>query len=179
MNPPVYDIHDFAPRSVGSPSNVRSIDLTQRLEQLISMDGTTYRPDSALLRTEIIFRDAMHFDTSMGNGFANLLGYSDGRENFARALVAVREIGVSRQYELLLQAKKIVESHGLVFPEPVPENWKDGYDIDYDLKMIIDKETSRLSEQYWETFGSDEHDIHHALLRYMNCHASELEIRTQ
>jgi hypothetical protein len=66
----------------------------------------------------------------------------------------------------------------LAFPEPPPSSWgNEDCGIDPDLMNCIQKETSLLDEQYWSTFGDNEHDIYLALLRYMERNASELEVR--
>ena len=166
----------FSPEKTSSSEGNRPIDIAQKLLSLIE-SGSPYRSDKDLLHPEVVFRDVMHFETSMGNGFATLLNYSDGMETFTRALLALPEVSAPKQCGLLFLARDIAIKQGIVFPESIPADWEEGGEVDYDLTQEIDKETSALDTAYWSTFGDAEHDIYRACLSYMQDNESILRRR--
>jgi hypothetical protein len=91
-----------------------------------------YRPDSVLAAPELVVRDILRFDVSMGNGFAASLGYSGGFQIFFRALQAARVIGHKRALALLEAVRDVMTKHGAREPSRFPDDLYEPCDVDWD-----------------------------------------------
>ena len=182
---PVYNIADYFPDKIDAIAGQSALGLVVKLQGKIC--GGFYevppfhrRPDSVLLPPEIAVNDFVAFDSTMGNGFGVQLGYCGGPELFARGLRAAKTIGAVGHVEVMEEAKRIMERHGLVFPEPLPEFWwHPNEGLGWALHDLIRADTNDLDKRYFELnpHYRKTKDVYLTLLEYVHSRRVELDCR--
>lgn len=134
-----------------------TFDIIQSLASVSEFDSEHQPiPWSSLLPPEAVCRAYLHFDGLMGNGFASLLEYGGGPEIFIRGHYALESVGAAALLKVTRAAKLIMETHGISFPEDVPQDWWDQEDgIDFDQYPEMDSELEELDSSYWRVGSKD------------------------
>lgn len=171
MEPPVYDVSDYLPDKVNAASGRSSIKVAHDLWSHLRTDS------SVLLPPEKTVRDFCWFDSAVQNGFTVLLGRCSGPEIFARGLNAARAIKAFEHTRIMEEAKAVMEHHGLIFPDPLPEPWWDPMDgISWEMEQAIATDLDDLDTRYdrvYEIAG----DVYMKLLQYVYDHRDALACR--
>lgn len=131
-------------------------------------------PWASLLPPEAFSRAFASFDNEMRNGFASLLECCGGPETFIRGHHVLEALGESDALSITSTAKQIIESHGIDFPNPVPQDWwpqDDG--ISGELYETLDAELGELDSQYCNVSS----EIYNRLLENLQKHVVTLRIR--
>lgn len=131
-------------------------------------------PWDLLLPPEAVCRAFSAFDNAMGNGFATLLEYGGGPETFIRGHNAIAAVGAEDVLKITSEAKKIVESHGITFPDSIPQDWwSEDEGIDYGLYEKLNSELNDLDSQYWSTGTT----VRERIVEHVRDHVATLRIR--
>ncbi len=116
----------------------------------------------------------------MGNGFTVHLGYCGGPESFARGLNATRAIGAVEHVKIMEEAKAVMERHGLIFPDPLPEPWWDPDNgVGWDIEQAVEANLGDLNGRYYQLHPhyKKTKDVYLTLLEYVHSHRDELACR--
>lgn len=165
MPTPVYDVDDYSPDNIHG--DCLSFTLAEELRWRIDRPDI---PRLSLLPAEKVVLDYCRYSCDVRNGFRMLIDYSRGPETFVRGMAAVRAIGAIEHLHLMEKAKSIMESGGLVFPEPLTELWWDTDEGYYDFPPEVESELDSLDSPLWDI----KEDGYLLLLRYVQAHKQAL-----
>jgi hypothetical protein len=170
MKLPVYDVSDYLPDKVDAASGKLSINVAYDLWSKLGAES------SVLLPPEIAVRDFCEFDSAMLHGFAVLIGYGDGPEIFARGLNAARAIDALEHTKIMEEVKSVMEHHGFIFPDPLPEEWDPSDEVSCEMQQAIAADLVNLSARYDQVYKIAG-DVYMKLLQYVYNHRDALACR--
>ncbi len=137
--PPTYDIDAI----IGPPG--------RKAYQIVSdLYGVFYHvlcPEKVLYEPEVVIRDFCEFNQFSGDDLGYILGLNQGDAILLRGQRALKAIGASKMDSFIADFLKVAESHGVTFPNPLPDPWLDHISIAYDLENLLNIESDRLRDE--------------------------------